>query len=464
MLENLGLLAGLGLLIVLALRGVNILVASLLCALVVAVTNDLSPAVALMDYYPSGPLGAFTFAGKFFLLFVTGAIFGKVMAESHAAAAIAYALARRLGPHRTLWIAMLATAFLTYGGVVVFIVIFTIYPLGLGLMQQADIPKRLFCAATALGAGTFTMTALPGTPSIHNVIAASALDTSLFAAGGMGIIAAVLMLTLGMAYLERERRKAAARGEGFVPHPRDTLPDPGASAADLPHWAKSSVPLLVVLGTIIVPRLLMFAVDVPSQGQPAGGAFRAVLAFADRNPVVWPSFALTLGTVLTVTMFRDLRGSPLAAVGRGAEESVMPLLNTAAVIGFGGVVTQTGGFEWFSEGIIEADLPPLLSIAASISVVSAIVGSASGGLQIFMETLAPQYLEMGVTPEVLHRIATLASGGLDSLPHCGAVIATFTIMGLTHREAYKDMGIITVVVPVISVLLVIAGLMILGVQ
>ena len=98
-------------------------------------------------------------------------------------------------------------------------------------------------------------------------------------------------------------------------------------------------------------------------------------------------------------------------------------------------------------------MPPLLSVFASVSVVSAIVGSGSGGLQIFMQTFAENYLAMGVDPQDLHRIATLGSGGIDSLPHCGAVIAMLMIMGLTHKQAYKDIFVITVLIPVLAALL-----------
>ncbi len=161
MLANLGLLAGLVLLIIMALRGINILVAALVASLVVAITNGMGLSAALLEHFPFGPLGAFSFAGKFFVLFLTGAIFGKMMASSGAAGSIASAITRGLGAKRTILITMLVCALLTYGGVVVFVVIFTMYPLGVALMREANLPKRLFCGATALGAGTFTMTALP---------------------------------------------------------------------------------------------------------------------------------------------------------------------------------------------------------------------------------------------------------------------------------------------------------------
>lgn len=449
----LGLFAGLALLIWLALRGVNIIFASVLCSLVVIVSNGLPLAAGLGEYYSFGSLGAFTFAGRFFLLFAAGAVFGRIMGDSHASASIALALVRAWGAHRALWITTLACAVLTYGGVVVFVVIFAMYPLGLRLLQEADIPKRLFCAAMALGAGTFTLTALPGTPSIHNVISSVALGTDLYAGGWLGLFGGVLMFVAGMWYLERERLTAAARGERFHPGPLDRIPERGSDTSGYPHWALALLPLVVVIITIVVPRFAKMSLG-EGLGQGSGMLFE-VLRFATTQPILWPSFALLLGGLVALLLFPKTRRQVLSAFGHGTQDAVMPLFNTAAVIGFGGVVTHTAGFEQFTRAMLEAPLPPLLSMFSSISLVSGITGSASGGLQIFMTTMAQDYLAMGVEPQVLHRLVTMAAGGFDSLPHCGAVVAMLAITGLTHREAYRDIFFVTVVIPVVATLLTI---------
>ena len=457
MLGNIGLLVGLAVLIIMALRGVNILVAALSASLIVAVSNQLGVSETLLEHFPSGPLGAFTFAGQFFVLFLTGAIFGKMMSASGAAASIANAIIHWLGPNRTILVTVLVCGLLTYGGVVLFVVIFTMYPLGIALMREADLPKRLFCGATALGAGTFTMTALPGTPSIHNVIAASALDTDLFAGITVGLVGGAVMFIGGMLYLESQWRKAARAGEGYRSNAMDEEMEKMAPKLQHgPHWQRALLPMAVVLGTILLPRIAT-STDLVNEATPLVGQ---LFTFANSEPVVWPSFALALGALSCVALFANLREKAVTAMGEGANDSIMPLLNTAAVIGFGGVVTQTAGFESFSSAVMALDLPPLVSVAASVSVVSAIVGSASGGLQIFMQTFAEQYLAMGVDPQALHRIATLASGGLDSLPHCGAVIAMLTIMGLKHREAYRDIFIVTAGIPVLATIAAIATAMI----
>lgn len=453
MMGNAGLLLGLIGLIVMALRGVNILVAALTASLVVGLSNGLEVDRIVLDYFAFGPLGAFSFAGQFFVLFLTGAIFGKLMAASGAATAIARSVIDRLGSERTILVTILVCAALTYGGVVVFVVIFTIYPLGIALMRESNLPKRLFCGAAALGAGTFTMTALPGTPSIQNVIAANALGTDLFSGIVPGLAAALVMMLGGWLYLEDQWRRARGRGEGYRANPQDAAMEKMApEVRDAPSGGLAAVPLIVVLGTILVPRLLTAAELVDGETPVVG----ALVAFAGSQPVIWPGFALLLGAACCLALFASLGRKGMQAVGAGANDSILPLLSTAAVIGFGGVVTQTAGFSAFAQAVIALDLPPLISAALSVSVVSGIVGSASGGLQIFLQTFAENYLAMGVEPAVLHRVAAIASGGLDSLPHSGAVIAMLTIMGLRHAEAYRDIFMVTVVVPVLATLVAIA--------
>lgn len=448
---NLGLVAGLVLLIWLALRGVNILLAVLVSILLIGLTNGLPIADVFLQHFPFGASGAFSFAGNFLLLFLCGGLFGRIMATSHAAQGVAMAITERLGQRRALLIAMLVCALLTYGGVVVFVVMFTMYPIGVTLMRTANIPRRLYAAAIALGAGTFTMTALPGTPSIHNVIAARNLGTDLFAGGWYGILAGALMAGLGMWYLQWQWRRAQQSGENYVANDKDSQMAALAPGSDahLPGLWRSLLPILVVLGTIVAPRLLD-VLGVQMQWQ----------VFANSQPVLWASFALLLGSLLCWGLFKAVRPQFISAAGKGVDDAMLPLINTAAVIGFGGVVIQTDGFHAFAAWLLGLDMPTLLSVFVSANLISGVTASASGGLQIFMSSLAPVYLEAGIQPELLHRIANLAAGGLDSLPHSGAVIALLTLMGLTHKEAYKDIFVVTVVIPMIAALVaVLAALM-----
>jgi H+/gluconate symporter-like permease len=443
----LGIIIAIGLFILLAMRGTSIFLVSLICTLIVIVSNGMALDKALLEYFPFGKLGAFTFAGKFFLLFVAGAMFGRVTGDSGNASSIALAMVKKLGAHRALLITVLTTALLTYGGVVVFVVIFAMYPLGLRLLKEADIPKRLFVAALALGAGTFTLSAMPGTPSIQNVIAAAALDTDLFAGALYGIFASAIMFVLGMLYLESQRKKSQASGEGFQPSSSDIATIQSVSDEGLPSWQTAILPLALVLLTILIPRLLTLA-----QWQPDTGMTADLINFASAQPLLWPSIALCLGLALTLALSASLRAKALDSLGKGAEEAIIPLMATAVVIGFGGVVSHTEAFAEFTQWVTHLDLPPIISLFVAVSLASAVVGSSTGGLQIFLSSMAPAYLEQGIDPEALHRIAAIVSGGFDSLPHCGAVVAILTITGLNHKQTYKDIGMVTVVIPTAAAL------------
>ena len=453
---TLGVLFGLATLIVAALRGVNILIVSLIAAGIVAVSNGQSWAEAFTVHYTGAMMG---FAGAFFILFLTGAIFGRVMADSGAAQSIGLTLRQLFGDERALLIIVLASAGLTYGGVNVFIVVFALYPLGLGIVARANLPKRLLVAATGLGAATFTMTALPASPSIQNNISANTLGTPLTAQPVLGIIAAIIMFGLGMAYLNWQTRVARTRGEGFVPSAADALGDDNPEPRTLPGWQQALIPLGLVVACIVAPRLLIGTVaDI---GEPRSN-YDSLLAFTAQQPLLWTGLALVVGILSALVLLRRFLPNVRETLSCGAESSALPLLNTAAVIGFGGVVRQTAVFDAFANAILSSDLPPLVSATLSVNVMAGIVGSASGGLQIWMSSFAQEYLRAGIDPEVLHRVATVASGGLDSLPHCGGVITMFTVMGVTHRQAYKDFAAVTVVTPVLAAAVIVALVLALG--
>jgi H+/gluconate symporter-like permease len=213
------------------------------------------------------------------------------------------------------------------------------------------------------------------------------------------------------------------------------------------------VPLTVVVACIIAPRFLIRTVADIEQPR---SSYESLLAFTAQQPILWTGLALVAGIISALVLFRRFLPSARDTLSRGAESSALPLLNTAAVIGFGGVVRQTAVFNDFARAILDSDLPPLVSATLSVNVMAGIVGSASGGLQIWMSSFAQEYLRAGIDPEVLHRVATVASGGLDSLPHCGGLITMFTVMGVTHRQAYKDFAAVTIVIPVLATAVIVA--------
>lgn len=432
MLGVVGVLVSIALLIYLAFKGWSIIPASLLCSLVVILTNNAEIWPSISSSYAGGFK---YFIGAFFLIFFFGALFGKAMGDSGSANAVSYKLLSVFGAKRALLVIILATATLTYGGVSVFVVIFTIYPIAAVLFKEADLPKRLIVGAIALGAGTFTMTALPGTPAIQNLIPAQVLGTPPTAAPILGIVASIIMFSLGFWYLTWQSTVARRNDEHFVPGPADdmermSLMDPG----QLPDWRLAFLPLVCVIGLIVTLKML--------------------------DPLYVVTVALAAGTLLTNILFWKRIENPLKTLNDGFSQAVMPLLNTAAVVGFGFVVKSVAAFESFVNFAVSLPFPPLVSAAVAVNIMAGITGSASGGLTIFMKTMAPHYMELGLAPDVLHRITSVASGGLDSLPHSGAVITMLLVMGVTHKEGYKDLGIVTVVFPVVaSIVIILLALM-----
>ncbi len=427
MLGVVGVLVSIALVIYLAFKGWSIIPASLLCSLVVILTNNAEIWPSISGSYAEGFK---YFIGAFFLIFFFGSLFGKAMGDSGSANSISYKLLDTFGAKRALLVIIVSTATLTYGGVNVFVVVFTIYPIAAVLFKEADLPKRLIVGALALGAGTFSMTALPGTPAIQNLIPAQIIGTTATAAPILGIVASLIMFSLGFWYLSWQSRVAVRNGEHFVPGPNDdvktmSLVDRGL----LPDWKLAVLPLVCVIGLIVILKKI--------------------------DPIFAVTIALAAGTLLTNILFRKRIESPLKTLNDGISQSLLPLLNTAAIVGFGFVVKGVAAFETFIDFALSLPLPPLASAACAVNIMAGITGSASGGLTIFMKTMGPKYLEMGIAPDVLHRVCSIASGGLDSLPHSGAVITLLMVMGVTHKEGYRDLGVVTVIFPIVATVAVI---------
>lgn len=455
MIGVLGILASLGLLMWLAYRGISVLVlAPLLSLLAVLIGGDL-PLLAVYTQIFMTALGGFVI--KYFPIFLLGAIFGRLMRDAGAANTIAHAIVATIGGQRALAAVVLACAVLTYGGVSVFVVAFAAFPVAATLFEQADIPKRLIPGAIVLGAGTFTMTALPGAPSIQNAIPMPYLGTDLFAAPGTGTLAAVLMLAGGLAWLNRRQRTARASGEGYG-HPV-AAPAEGDAPAPRPGLAISLAPLvLVIVANLVFARLIIPAMDT---SYLADARFGRVSIDDVRG--LWALIAaLTVTLLATIALhwraWADLAGS----INQGTQTALVPIFNTASEVGYGTVIASLASFAVIRDRVLALwPESPLVSASVAISVMAGITGSASGGLGIALAALGESYLALtqaaGISHELLHRVVVIASGGLDTLPHNGAVITMLGICGLTHRESYADIFVVSVAVPVLTLILLLVG-------
>ncbi len=473
----LGIVLALVLLMALAYRGVSVLLLAPLMALLAAALSPNAPLLASYTQVFMPALGGFVIA--FFSLFLLGAVFGKLMEDSGAAQVIAEAITRALGSQRAILAIVLACAVLTYGGVSLFVVAFAVYPIAAALFRQADIPKRLIPGTIALGAFTFTMTALPGTPAIQNAIPMPFFGTTPFAAPGLGLIGGAVMLVLGTAWLVRRAASARGRGEGYGQHGSDTaapLQDPAsrapqssAAGAHAPSTAAPPVPLappslalaiapivLVIVLNYLLATWLLPRLDTAYLGEARFGATRI-----ETLRGIWAVItALAAAIVLLVVLQRSRLPRLSHTLEVGATGSVLPLLNTASQVGFGAVIASLAGFALIRDAVLGiAPGNPLVSLSIAVNILAGITGSASGGMSIALQTLGDTWLAMGqaagIAPDLLHRVTAIATGGLDALPHNGAVITLLGICGLSHRQSYGDIFVVAVAIPVLALVVVV---------
>jgi H+/gluconate symporter-like permease len=462
MLGVVGILLSLLLLMGLAYRNHSVLVVAPICALLAVGLEGELPLLATYSQIFMDSLGKFIV--RYFPLFLLGAIFGKLMEESGSAATIARWVVRWVGSSRALLALVLTCTVLTYGGVSLFVVVFTVFPLALALFRQADLPPRLIPAAIALGAFTYTMTALPGSVQIQNLIPMPFFKTTSFAAPGMGCMAAAIMFGLGMLWLSFRGRQAKRQGEGFEAGATETWLPPGPQPRDdvaaqaQPSLAMAVAPLIC----LVVLNFVCSQVVVPSWQADYLAEKRFGATDLSKVLGTWSTILAMLGAILCLLGIHWRRGSELTAIiSRGAQSALLPVFNAASEFGYGSTIAALNGFAMVKEWMIAvAPSRPLVSEAISINVLAGITGSASGGLSIALEALGQSYYERGlaagVDPEVMHRVASLSCGGLDTLPHNGAVITLLLICGATHKQSYWDIAVVSVIGPMLATAGVIA--------
>lgn len=425
-LSTLGIVVSLVFIITLALRGWHIIILAPLAAIIAALFSNLNVLETLTGPYMTG----FTnYARRFYLIFLMGTLFGKFMEDSGAARSIAHAILKLIGggadkPLRVLVAFALVPMALTYGGVSLFVVIFTVLPIARHLWQEADIPWHLFMLSFVFGAASMTMTMLPGTPQIQNIMPTKYMSSTPASAPVLGLMGAFVVFALNVLYMRYCVRKYKREGEHYVPPPggvSTTTVDRGT-----PHPGLSLVPMAAVLVFLNVPAV---KVDV--------------------------IYALGIGILVTMLLFWSRFDNLVDTITRGAANTVVPIVNTCADVGYGMAISTTAGFRVVSAWLLTLPMHPIVSLSIATNIMAAITGSASGGMGIVLETLAPKYLALGLSPHLVHRIVVMSAGCFDAMPHNGAVITMLAVAGLTHRQAYKHIFVGHVLATLAALLVVI---------
>ena len=430
-----GLLAGIAFLMIGAYKGLAALPLTLTAGLIVVLTNQLEIWPAFSETYLNGYVGFFR---NFFLIFASSSLYAKIMEESGAAISIGYKFIDWFGSKRAVLVVFFATAALTYGGISLFVVVFAIAPIIMVLFKEADIPRRLAMGPLILGSATFTMTSLPGTPQLTNVVPTNFLGTTLTAAPVLTLIGAGMMITLSCFYLSWEERRLRAAGEHFTfPEGKD-LSAYEVNREELPSAVSSFLPMLVVVGMIVGLRTVI----------------------TDSAALIVLAMMVASGVALAFNWSR--LHDKKAVVNAGTTGAITAISGPCAVVAFGSLVQSTHSFQLIVQWLLSFDMNIYVTAAVATAIISAITGSSSGGLQITMETLSTQYIESGANLEIIHRLSSIFAGSLDTLPHASALFLMFAYLGLTHKEAYRFVGLGAVLIPLIVGTILLTGVVMLG--
>jgi H+/gluconate symporter-like permease len=473
-----GIILALALLMWLAYRGWSVLLVSPAAALLAAL---ISGEPLLTHWTQTFMSGAARFVAQWFPMFLLGGLFGKLMDDSGSITSIARFLTRTLGVKRTMLSVVLASAVVTYGGVSVFVAFFVLVPMARELFRAANIPERLMPAAIGLGAFTFTMSVMPGTPSVNNAIPMPYFGTTTFAAPGLGLIGSAIILALGMWWLRRAEAAARAAGEGYgggggalqaapaaaaideITRERATASrdfDPaelehGKHATTEPPFLIALLPLLVVITTNFLMSLVILPrADLSFLAEERWGGIRVGEVVG-----VWAVVVALAAAILTLIIANYHRLPSLReSLDAGANSSALPMLTIASLVGFGAVIAALPAFAEVRDAVLHIPGGPLVQLMVAMNTLAGLTGTASGGMAIALNALGDQFMrlaaEHGINPELMHRLTTISAGTLDALPHNGTVLLLLQIANLTHRESYFDM-VMTVIVNVIIALAVV---------
>lgn len=391
----------------------------------------------------------------YYPVFLLGAVFAKIMEEGGLASSVAAKIVSVLGREKAVLAVLLGCGILTYGGLSVFVVAFVMYPFSAILFKEANIPKRLLPAILWMGIFTYGMVSIPGTPQIQNIIPTSFFGTTTWAGIGQGLLSAVLFFAIAWGWVRYRHRSLAAKGEGYGDH---TLNEPEESKEDLPNWVLSSLPLVMV----VVINLLVsnpfhwswaYHWDAHSLENFSALKLSLLATSVEKVQAVWSiNVALIFSSIVAAYIGRKAlrqNGGVVHPVNTGASSSTLAILNVASGYAFGCVIAALPAFQAIKAALFNLSIgnDPLLSAIVTTNIMTAVTGSSSGGLTIALGMLGEEWLawaqQIGMSPSLLHRMMCIASEAVDTVPHAGALVTLLAVCGLTHKQSYFDVFMLT---------------------
>lgn len=427
----LGVFIGLIVMIIMAWKGVPIMFVGIFVALVTGLFSGMNVMDLMANSYMAGFAG---FAQRYWLIFMFSAIFGKLLSESGAARVLALkcaGIARKFPGKEKLvavWSMTLLAGILCYGGISLFVLVFTLVSISRDLYQELDIPWHLYMFQ-GLTSGAIILCMSPGSPQIHNIIPTTYLGTTPMAAPILSIIMMISAFIMGHFYLVWTLKKSEMKNEGF--YPSGSL----IAKAELGYGNANEIPNHNVFLCLLPSIILLITMN--------GFGFSAVTS-------------LILANIATfIIFFKDLMPANKLkkVIGEACASAFTAVGGTCAVVGFGAVVAAVPAFNLVLNSLDQIPGPPIVQLILAVNAAAGITGSGSGGLTIAMDSLSQRFLASGIPPEVIHRMASVSCCGLDSLPHNGANLNRIFVCRLSFKEAYGHIFVTNLVIPVICAII-----------
>lgn len=421
-----GIIVALVLLIVLVYKGVHVVVAGAVAAIIVAVTNSLGATAGYSSIYLGG-MGGFVTGNL--PIYLWGGIFGELFNASGAARSIAKGISKllkgnkeRAGVLTSILIIFVAGLLMSYGGISGIVLMFVLMPLTLEILKESRIP-RYMAPGILLGSLATAALSMPGSPQIQNSGPIQYLGTSPMAAAVPGFIGGAVVIVLNIVFLNWAANREIAAGRVFTAAEDDV---PAAEDAAMPNPIVSLVPLVV---TFVLFNLFS----------------------------IYIGFSIIAGIVAGIILFWPyLSGvkAILKLIGSAVASSSVLCLSSAALAGFGAVVQATETFGQFSTAVTSIQGPPLFIAMFAIILVTAICGSGPAAIGASLPMFKDTFAAMGVNMSALHRIAAFSATTLDTLPTNAGFIAATGLAKAETKQSYKYVGVCTVLNTTIATVVV----------
>ncbi len=431
MLATIGLIIAITLLVIMIIKGIDMITATVITASIILVTSGLNFKEGLLTTF-SGGAGAFV--ASWFLILGLGGVFGQLVLETGLATKIAKTLTEKLGTKMVGLVILICTFFITLLGINGYIMVFVLYPIADNLLRQNKMDRRVL-PFLLLGGGA-SANGFAYSLDICNVLPSNYLGTSLGSAPLLSVIFTGILAVCYFVYFnyaQKQSHKNHTEQELLAMYKDSTT---AVNDKELPGIFISVLPFILVLGSVVVTS--------------GWGTSPSIM------------FSLVLGILLIIcTQLKHIKNMK-SSIKTGSSSGLSSMLTVAAVMGLSKVLGASPAFQSLQQAVLAMNMPAYLKAFFGTTVLTGLTGSAISGETIFMESFGQAFVDMGVNIQALHRIVTESALILNKLPNSSVAILTMSICGCSLKESYKHI-ILGTTIPAFAAGLIIALLATAGV-